>query len=356
MMKHILIAAAACMLILAGCRDQLPTDYTPKPQSTPRIYYSLGEAAARIGGYGIDPAGTNRTRLAGGALFSPPAHGLIAYTGSDQTGMVASLDGSNPHKVIDAAQYLQPVLSPDGTQIAYMPYGDSIIVIDVDGTHPRTVAHNVAPGSLPAFSPDGSQLSYIRAGGWPMKLHVVSGIRAGQTLQDREVADNAANSAVFKGELKMAWSPDGNRLAYSGLGTGTDSTDIFVVNADGTGRVDVTNDPGFDIMPAWSPDGRSLAFVRVGGDFVGHVSADIWITKDNGLTLENVTNTPGFDAIEICPEWSPDGNSIAYGVLEPYAPFQQANNRHSLSTVNLATHTVNTLEANGVDGFVFWMP
>ncbi|MBS1914238.1 MAG: PD40 domain-containing protein [Bacteroidetes bacterium] len=356
MMKHILIAAAACILILAGCKDQLPTNYTPTLQSNPRIYYSLGETAAQIGGYRVDPAGTNRTRLVGGALFSPPAHGLIAYAGSDHIGMVANLDGSNPHKVIDAAQNLQPVLSPDGTQIAYMPLGDSIIVVDVDGTHPRTVAHNVTTGCIPAFSPDGSRLAYISSKIWPMKLHVVSGIRAGQTLQDREVADNAANSAVFKGELKTAWSPDGTKLAYSGAGTGTDSTDIFVVNADGTGRVDMTNGPGFDIMPAWSPDGKSMAFVRVGGDFFGHVSADIWITKDGGLTMQNVTNTPGFDVIEICPEWSPDGKSIAYGVLEPYAPFQQANNRHSLSTVDLATQTVHTLEASGVDGFVFWTP
>ena len=37
--------------------------------------------------------------------------------------------------------------------------------------------------------------------------------------------------------------------------------DIYVTNADGSGRQRLTTNPGPDSDPAWSPDGRKIAFV-----------------------------------------------------------------------------------------------
>src|SRR5215470_14167314 len=37
--------------------------------------------------------------------------------------------------------------------------------------------------------------------------------------------------------------------------------DIYVVNPDGTGLSQLTNDPGLDDLPKWSPDGKRIAFV-----------------------------------------------------------------------------------------------
>src|SRR5690242_12608064 len=53
-------------------------------------------------------------------------------------------------------------------------------------------------------------------------------------------------------------SPDGRRIAFSrGL---EGRSDIFVMNRDGSGLVNLTHARGDDYDPMWSPDGRRIAF------------------------------------------------------------------------------------------------
>jgi Tol biopolymer transport system component len=59
-----------------------------------------------------------------------------------------------------------------------------------------------------------------------------------------------------------AWSPDGTKLAYVSF------PGIWVVNADGTGKVQLTDHPR-DEMPDWSPDGSKIAFTTD--------DSDIWV-------------------------------------------------------------------------------
>jgi Tol biopolymer transport system component len=82
----------------------------------------------------------------------------------------------------------------------------------------------------------------------------------------------------------VAWSPDGARLAFEQT-TLTETSDIWVMNASGSGATNLTPDPfpgvWFDRHPAWSPDGTRIAFSSTrsgpsrlwttratGGDFV----------------------------------------------------------------------------------------
>jgi Tol biopolymer transport system component len=79
--------------------------------------------------------------------------------------------------------------------------------------------------------------------------------------------------------------------------------DLYVVNADGTGLKQVTNDPAWERQPAWSPDGSKIAFdVWPGGDVA---KAELWVMNADGSG--RVRLTAGKNA-----DWSPDGKQIVY--------------------------------------------
>jgi len=104
-----------------------------------------------------------------------------------------------------------------------------------------------------------------------------------------------------------AWSPDGTRIAFV---AGYDRSDIFVMNADGTGLSNLTaSTPDFVAdNPAWSPDGTRLAFtlMSVTGGAANIYVMDVLTAPDSAWTY-----TPEWKAQ---PVWSPDGRYIAYGV------------------------------------------
>ena len=99
-----------------------------------------------------------------------------------------------------------------------------------------------------------------------------------------------------------AWSPDGRKLAFVSRRDG--NSEIYVINADGSGQENLTQHPARDSHPSWSPDGRKLAFVsRRDGN------SDIYVMNADGSGLRNVTRAPSND---LRPAWSPNGRAIAF--------------------------------------------
>src|SRR4029078_1667545 len=86
-----------------------------------------------------------------------------------------------------------------------------------------------------------------------------------------------------------AWSPDGSKLAFTSDRSG--SADVWVMDADGTSTVNLTNNADFDAHPAESPDGSKLAFTsdRSGGLHIWTMGADG--SAPTRLTT-HATNTP----------------------------------------------------------------
>ena len=94
-----------------------------------------------------------------------------------------------------------------------------------------------------------------------------------------------------------AWSPDGRKLAFVSRRDG--NSEIYVINADGSGQENLTQHPARDSHPSWSRDGRKLAFVsRRDGN------SEIYVMNADGSGLRNVTRAPSND---LRPAWSPDG-------------------------------------------------
>jgi dipeptidyl aminopeptidase/acylaminoacyl peptidase len=92
----------------------------------------------------------------------------------------------------------------------------------------------------------------------------------------------------------------GDRLSLRGFGT----ADIYVMNTDGSGKTNLTNDPADDYSPTWSPDGTKIAFARFAGE-----QSEIYAMNSDGSGQTNLTNNPADD---FSPAWSPDGTKIAF--------------------------------------------
>jgi Tol biopolymer transport system component len=89
------------------------------------------------------------------------------------------------------------------------------------------------------------------------------------------------------------------RIAFAGRVDG--DWDVIVVNADGSGLVNVTHGGGADRAPACSPDGTRIAFERRAGN------KDLYIASADGSELLRLTDLP---STEFAPTWSPDGEHL----------------------------------------------
>src|SRR4051794_38183664 len=84
------------------------------------------------------------------------------------------------------------------------------------------------------------------------------------------------------------------KIAFtSGSNTFGSGGDIHVANPDGTGEVNLTNNPASDRFPAWSPDGTKIAFVSDRELYPYDQYPDVWIMDADGSNLRRLTFRAG---------------------------------------------------------------
>jgi len=115
-----------------------------------------------------------------------------------------------------------------------------------------------------------------------------------------------------------SWSPDGKRIVFFSNRDGhaidgRPTSEIYVMDADGSNPQNLTNDPHDDRYPSWSPDGKRIAFASSRVMFDGRIlqSLEIYVMDDDGQNQQRLTNSPFFD--DRHPSWSPDSERIVFG-------------------------------------------
>src|SRR5439155_799525 len=128
---------------------------------------------------------------------------------------------------------------------------------------------------------------------------------AGETGAAAPPDEGAARRIVGTGSCAMpAWSPDGGQIAYAAFPKEGGSFDIWLVNADGSGRRRLTTTPANELFPAWHPDGAHLVYVT---DASGNFDLYLIDVRD-GRTTPLVVS-PDHEAR---PAVSPDGTKLAF--------------------------------------------
>ena len=99
------------------------------------------------------------------------------------------------------------------------------------------------------------------------------------------------------------WSPDGTKIAFVSRRTG--KYQIYVMDTDGTNQIKLTDGLGTKREPDWSPDGQKIAF-SVLPNFDHGVVTHIAVMDADGK------NRVKFEDLSRMPTWSPDGQRIAF--------------------------------------------
>jgi Tol biopolymer transport system component len=218
-----------------------------------------------------------------------------------------------------------PAYSADGSLIAYS-YSRDIWMAASDGSGaPVQLTNTGLNDKDPAFSPDGTKLIFTRDNVGTGDIFLLD-LQSKALINISNDADRIDNGAE--------WSPDGKKIAFTGnpCFTGGSTTPqggpcVFTMNADGSGKTNITPEesraecpdkaPGnshahHSEEPTWSPDGKQIAFAGHFDicQFNSGGGGEIWVMNPDGSGKTNLTNTG--DLTDLEPSWSPDGKQIAF--------------------------------------------
>ncbi|MBT1707392.1 PD40 domain-containing protein [Fulvivirgaceae bacterium PWU5] len=203
-------------------------------------------------------------------------------------------DGSDVMQMTDISGrgFIDAVWSPDGSRVVCIGSVDisNTDVYLADGNQTLNLTNDSFEDMHAGWSPDGSKILFVSNRGGEYNIYSM----------------NANGTAVIRltshvgVHLNPRWSPDGSEILFLG------DYSIYKMNVDGTGLMQLTfqTEAHFDESPQWSSDSKKIIFTRntkIGAAY----QSDIFSVNRDGSGLVNLTANPADD---FQPIWGPAGN------------------------------------------------
>ena len=204
------------------------------------------------------------------------SHGYVWPIYASYDIYTANIDGSDLKQLTKSPGYdAEATISRDGKRIVFTSMRDGdldIYSMNADGTDVRRLTTELGYDGGPFFSADGTKIVYrayhprtpeeiarykdllqkgvIEPGNFEIWVMDADGSHKHQVTHN-----GAANFAPF-------WFPDGKRIIFaSNMGEpGSRNFDLYVINADGSGQERITFHPDFDAFPMLSSDGKKVVW------------------------------------------------------------------------------------------------
>jgi WD40 repeat protein len=297
------------------------------PSSARRIVVAVAALVLGAAGIGIAAVAFGGSELQTASEGSGPVpigNGPIYFRvgGGDGGSRIESIkpDGTGRDVVFpedSPVHYSRIAFSPDGTRIAFDNFlqGEyGIETADPDGSDIVRLTDGVND-SWASWSPDGTKILFSSTRYDPSIEQCMPGFPHEHGcptdiyLMDADGSNVVRLTDDLASEYQPVWSPDGTRIAFArSLGDPQLSHPaIFTMDPDGTDARQISSaDGGSDFWPSWSPNGSQLVFAAIRREDWG-----IWTVNADGSNEQLILGGTGAGYVDN-PVWSPDGSLIAF--------------------------------------------
>jgi Tol biopolymer transport system component len=177
-----------------------------------------------------------------------------------------------------------------------------IVAAAADGSGRRTLIGGAGAQWSPVWSRRGDRIAYWSA---PSSGAAASLWIAGSDGSNPHLVTGAHTYLETQGLPELSWSPDDRRLAFA-----SDTGDLFVVNADGTGLQPLGDGSHARFDPVWSPDGTLIAYRGQPVNDPNSTTSSWVIGADGSNDTKVISAEGGWEVANVNPSWSLDGRSF----------------------------------------------